>query len=75
MLLKTFWMMSGNIDRIMAQKDMRSLTVAVCGQGGEAAAEFRQRLVLETGTIVKVQMVHARDEAGFQELKELAAQL
>lgn len=64
--------MSGNIDRIMAQKDMRSLTVSVCGQAGsEAAIEHRQRLVIETGTIVKVEQTFERDVAGLMSLKEM----
>lgn len=80
--IKTFWLMNGNIDRIMAHKDMRSLSVAVAAQAnGEAAKELRQRLVAEAGTVVKVKgdtptgrpYAHEeRDEAGFAELKELS---
>lgn len=75
--IKTFWLMSNNIERISAQQDLRSLTVAVCGQGGEAAHEHRQRLILEVGTIVKLDsnpMNAVRDEAGFEELKKLTQQ-
>lgn len=75
--IKTFWLMSNNIERISAQRDLRSLTVAVCGQGGEAAHEYRQRLILEVGKIVKLDsnpMNAVRDEAGFEELKKLAQQ-
>lgn len=78
--IKTFWLMSGNIDRIQAQRDMRSLTVAICGQSGEAAQAHRQHLVIEAGTIVKVDAPAAapiedqRDEAGFAELKRMAQQ-
>lgn len=75
MPIKTFWLMNRNIERIQAQKDMRSLTVAVCGQGGEAAQEFRQRLVVETGTTVKLKFDPVRDatrdEEGFSALKEM----
>jgi hypothetical protein len=82
--VKTFWLMNGNIDRIQAQKDMRTLTVTSAAQSpGEAAKELRQRLIVEAGTIVKVEgdsvatggrpYVHEeRDEAGFAELKELS---
>lgn len=73
--MKAFWLMSANIDRIMAQRDMRSLTVAVCGQSGDAAKEFRQRLEIEAGVIVKLEKASPvdceRDEVGFQELKNL----
>ena len=77
MPVRTFWFMNSNIDRIQAQKDMRSLTVAVCGQGGgEAAQEFRQRLVIEAGTVVKLKFdpirEAVRDEEGFSALREMA---
>lgn len=75
--IKTFWLMSNSIERISAQQDLRSLTVAVCGQGEEAAHDHRQRLILEVGTIVKLDsnpMNSVRDEAGFAELKKLAQQ-
>lgn len=70
--------MSGNIDRIMAQKDMRSLTVANAAASQEGAKQCRERLIVEAGTIVKAQhpaLTATRDEAGFSELKELAGQL
>jgi hypothetical protein len=69
--LKTFWLMSNNIDRIDAQEDMRSLTIVTVGQSGEAANELRKSLNVESGMIVKVQEVHERDEAGFEELRGL----
>lgn len=77
--IKTFWLMNENIDRIQAQKDMRSLTIAFSAQSQAAADQFRQRLIAETGTIVKLErgtgraFIHEeRDEAGFAELKELS---
>lgn len=77
--VRTFWFMNQNIERIQAQKDMRSLTVAVCGQGGgEAAQEFRQKLVIEAGTVVKLKFDPmrdaVRDEEGFSALREMAQQ-
>ncbi|UUZ75529.1 hypothetical protein LP414_27825 [Polaromonas sp. P1(28)-13] len=66
--------MSGNIDRIEAQRDMRALSVAVAGQSGEGATQHRKQLNEEVGTIVLVAKVHARDEEGFQALKEMAMQ-
>lgn len=67
--------MSGNIDRIQAQRDMRTLSISASAQGEESAKQFRQMLVDEVGTIVKVQQIHERDEQGFQELKALSNQL
>ena len=69
--------MNSNIERVQAQKDMRSLTVAVCGQGGgEAAQEFRQRLIVEAGTAVKLKFdpirEAVRDEEGFSALRDMA---
>lgn len=77
MPVRAFWLMNSNIDRVQAQKDMRSLTVAVCGQGGgEAAQEFRQRLVIEAGTAVKLKFdpirEAVRDEEGFSALRDMA---
>jgi len=79
--IKTFWLMNENIDRIQAQKDMRSLSISVAATAmGEAAQQLRQRLIVEAGTIVKVSgesqgrpyIQEERDEAGFAELKELS---
>lgn len=76
--IKTFWLMSRNIDRIQAQKDMRSLSVAVCGQGGAAAQDHRKLLVTQVGDIVKLKFDPVknavRDEEGFQALKALKQQ-
>lgn len=66
--------MSGNIDRIEAQRDMRNLSVNAAGQSGEGATTYREQLNEELGTIVKVGRVHQRDEEGFQALKEMAVQ-
>ena len=54
LMMKTFWMMSSNIDRIQAQQDMRALTIGSVVQSSESAIECRDRLVIEVGTIVKL---------------------
>lgn len=77
--IKTFWMMNQNIDRILAQRDIRALTVAVTGQGGqEATQSYRQTLTIEVGTVVKMSedpvRDAVRDEEGFQSLREMATQ-
>lgn len=80
--IKTFWLMNSNIERIEAQRDLRKLTVANAAQSQEGSENCRQRLIVEAGTIVKLEggpqrggrpYVHEeRDEAGFAELKELS---
>ena len=83
--IRLFWFMSRQIERIQAQRDLRALTVGVCSQGGsEAAQECRERLVLEIGEVYVIDdnqqetespLNAVRDEAGFAELKALAALL
>jgi hypothetical protein len=76
--IKTFWMLNSNVERISAQKDMRSLTVAVCGQDGEASQSYKESLIAEVGTIVKLEFdpisTAVRDEDASTVLKELANQ-
>lgn len=77
--MRTFWFMSNSIERILAQKDMRALTVAVCGQSSEAAIDHREKLVLELGPVVEQEaepfdpMNAERDQAGVDELKAMGA--
>lgn len=71
----TFWLLSANIDRITAQKDMRSLSVAVCSMGGEVVQKTHDRLTLEIGEVVRLEfnpMKAQRDMAGFEELRSMA---
>lgn len=77
LLTKTFWAMSGNIDRIEAQRDMRKLSTALAATNPEAATQYRERLEQELGDVVKANGPRdpQRDEAGFQELKHLAAEM
>ena len=79
MPIKTFWMLNQNVDRLLAQRDMRSLTVAVSGQSSQESFDScRKALILEVGTIVKMEenpiRDAVRDEEGFAELKEMALQ-
>ena len=78
--IKTFWLLNYNIDRIQAQKDMRSMTVVGHAHGGgDTAVEFRERLVVETGTVIKMKVDPmrdaVRDESGFAALKEMSKQM
>lgn len=79
--VKAFWFLNATIDRIQAQKDMRALTVAACSQADkEAKQSYRERLIVEVGTIVKLRFdpirdaEHERDTKGIAELRELAQQ-
>jgi hypothetical protein len=86
--LKVFWTMSRNIDRIKAQNDARSLTVAQFAQATpDGVAKFREALVIEAGTVVKLSGDAAiappegenpldakRDEEGFAALRRMAGQ-
>lgn len=75
--IRRFWLLSGCVDRIMAQKDLRALAVSSNAMSGENLGEHRERLVLEIGNVYKldkvaVVMEEERDEAGFAELRNLA---
>ena len=77
--MRSFWFMNVTIDRVNAQKDMRSIGVSVCSMGGEIVSHTRDRLVLEVGTVVKVKenpsnvITHAKmDLVGFAELAIMA---
>ena len=72
-----FWLMSGNIRRVRANAEMRSLAMNLAAQSGEGASEYHERLVLELGTVTTAPVVPdvERDEEGFSELKALAASM
>ncbi len=81
--LRTFWLMSRNIDRIEAKQDMRAMSVAIVSQSNaDGVTQFRKGLVVEAGTIVKLEGEEAnagpldaqRDESGFADLKRMAGQ-
>jgi hypothetical protein len=78
--VKTFWAMHRNIDRIEARDDQKRLALNIVSQSTpESVATYRQALVLEAGTIVRMDdevnpMLARRDEDGFAELKRMAGQ-
>ena len=75
MPVKAFWLMFSNIRRIRAGDDVRHLMTAAAAQSAEGVKELQERLVLEIGMVsnetpaLDVQ----RDDAGFAELKAMAA--
>lgn len=78
--MRRFWLFHECVDRISAQKDMRALTVSSVAQSGEAASDYRQRLIVEVGHIAKMSSAAAvqesaqRDEEGFAALGLMATQ-
>ena len=76
--IRRFWFMNGCIERIMAQLDLRALTVAAASQSGEGAKQYREKLCLDMGEIYVMNEfydappVSKRDEAGFQALKDMS---
>lgn len=74
MPIRAFWLMSGNVRRLRAHSDVRSLMVASAAQSPEGIDEVRERLVLEIGEVAKEPPTSVeRDEAGFEELRAMAA--
>ena len=72
--IKTFWLMSGNIRRIKAGDDLRNLMTATAAQSAEGIQEYRERLIVDIGEVMKEPSAIdvERDEAGFAELKSMA---
>ena len=74
MPIRRFWLLVKNINRISAERDMRTLTVTtVAAQGNdEARKSYRSQLILEMGTVVKGE--DKLDREGWAELKRMAGQ-
>jgi hypothetical protein len=78
--MRRFWLFHANVDRISAQKDMRALTVSACSQSGPMANEYRQKLIVEVGTIAKMRgralaaEKAKADEGGIELLRQMAGQ-
>lgn len=77
--LKTFWLLSNNIDRITARADLRAFGTATAAQATpEYVKTYHDRLNKEVGVIVKTKaespLDAKRDEEGFNLLKRMADQ-
>lgn len=76
MPIRAFWLMSGNIRRIQAGDDIRSVTNQAVSQSSDSIREYRDSLVLKIGTVVTephtAVMAVERDEQGFSELRMMA---
>lgn len=66
---RRFWLMSNNIHRIEAERDMRRLTLGSVSQSGEAAKDYRQQLERELGKVVEHEQ--ELDRSGWQRLKTI----
>lgn len=79
MPLKTFWCFSKNIDRLLAELDLRTLQIMASAQSGEAYGNLVERLQKQVGTIVKHSDDHVAaaaqeeklDRAGLAELRAM----
>jgi len=75
MPIRRFWLFTANVDRIMAQGDMRALNVAASATTGESGQELQKRLVIELGTIQVLEetgpLYEKRDQAAFDQLKTM----
>lgn len=79
MPLRTFWMLSNNVDRIQAQIDLRTLQLNLrSGMGAteQSVNQMYEVLIAETGEVVKTsakaQINAPRDQKGFEELRAMA---
>lgn len=80
--IKTFWLMSGNVDRIVAREDLRAVSVAMVQHFDAGGIQgFRDQLTVEAGTVVKLDTTNGvkpyveakRDEDGFAALKNMGS--
>lgn len=71
--IHVFWMLSGNVNRIRAEEDLRALRIGNMAQGQGGASELAEKLVKEMGEVCKTDPRNEqRDEEGFADLKALA---
>ncbi len=75
--IRAFWLMNSNIGRLLAERDLRGLSLATAAQSGEGTQEIRQHLVIEMGDVGKCEnddaLTAKRDQQGVDELKSLSA--
>lgn len=71
--IRAFWFMNSSVVRLMAEQDIRALTVVSSAQATEAIRQTRESLVVEMGEVMKLDPIASavRDENGFQDLKAM----
>lgn len=71
--VRVFWMLNVSINRLMAEEDLRSISVAMMSQSSEGFEVKNKNLVIEMGEMFIVEnqspLNDVRDEDGFAELK------
>ena len=75
MPIRCFWTLSGNINRIQAQDDIRALSLACYSQDKEAATTYRERLEMEMGTVYEYTIDIAKEKLDRKGLQALKASL
>ncbi|UIN38286.1 hypothetical protein [Methylobacterium oryzae] len=76
--LKTFWLYSKNIDRILSEVDLRQLQLVASATSSEAYGSMQDRLRKQMGLVVKVKdegkatQEDQLDRAGLADLKAMA---
>jgi hypothetical protein len=77
MPLKTFWLYSKNIDRILSEVDLRQLQLVASATSSEAYGSMQDRLRQQMGMVVKVKdevkatQEEQLDRAGLADLKAM----
>lgn len=78
--IRTFWMLSRNIDRILAERDLRQIEVIVKSQATEGIQSLMTDLKKQMGTVVEIEIdaeerirraENERDTEGLLALKRL----
>jgi hypothetical protein len=75
---RMFWMLNKNIDRLSAERDMRSSAIAVQAQSGEGIKDLFEGLQKQMGSVVEfdteamVKRTIAKDDNNRADLKDLA---
>lgn len=79
MPLRTFWLLSNNVERIQAQIDLRTMNLRLrtgMSATSDSVGQMYEALIAETGevvkTSVKAQLNAPRDQEGFEKLKAMA---
>lgn len=71
--IRSFWLMNSTVGRLLAEKDLRAITVQATRHGGDVYTQVREHLHIEMGEVGKVegeqQQMAVRDQVGFDELK------
>lgn len=72
MPLVRFWLFQNNINRVSAEREIRSLSLNTAANSGnpQGIKEYRQSLILELGHVTRVE--ERLDKVGMQRLAALA---